>query len=87
MKTLTITRMFVSQMTVATKLLKICLSNMLIDDGNFKHLKRMPSRHLFCLHISGNVDVINGDVIKLNVENSAKACYVDETHSYRFLKD
>ena len=32
MKTLKITSMFVSRMTVATKLLKMCLSNRLIDD-------------------------------------------------------
>ena len=36
MKTLKITREFVSRMTVATKFLKICLSNMLIDDEIFK---------------------------------------------------
>ena len=28
---------FVSRMTVATKLLKMCLSNILIDDEIFKH--------------------------------------------------
>ena len=39
----------------------VYLSNMLIDDEIFKHCKKMPSLHLFCLHIS---DVINGDVIK-----------------------
>ena len=36
MKTLKITRMLVSQMIAATKLLKICLSNMLIDDEIFQ---------------------------------------------------
>ena len=36
MKTLKITSMFVSRMTVATKLLKMCLSNILIDDEIFK---------------------------------------------------
>ena len=36
MKTLKITSMFVSRMTVATKLLKMCLSNILIDDKIFK---------------------------------------------------
>ena len=85
MKTLTITRMFVSRMTIATKLLKMCLSNMLTDDKKFQRSKRMPGRHLFCLHISSKEDVINCDVIKLNVENSAKARYLDETHSYPFL--
>ena len=35
MKTLKITSMFVSRMTVATKLLKMCLSNILIDDEIF----------------------------------------------------
>ena len=35
MKTIKITSMFVSQMTVATKLLKMCLSNILIDDEIF----------------------------------------------------
>ena len=63
MKTLKITRMLVSRITAATKLLKICLSNRLIDDEIFKRLKTMPS-HAFCLHISGNGDVINGDIIK-----------------------
>ena len=36
MKTLKITCMFVSRMTVATKLLEMCLSNILIDDEIFK---------------------------------------------------
>ena len=36
MKTLKITGMFVSRMTVTTKLLKMCLSNILIDDEIFK---------------------------------------------------
>ena len=35
-ETLEITSMFVSPMTVATKLLKMCLSNILIDDEIFK---------------------------------------------------
>ena len=37
MKTLKITSKFVSRMTVATKLLKMCLSNILIDDETCKH--------------------------------------------------
>ena len=37
MKTLKITSKFVSQMTVATKLLKMCLSNILIDDEICKY--------------------------------------------------
>ena len=37
MKTLKIASMFVSRMTVATKLLKMCLSNILIDNEIFKH--------------------------------------------------
>ena len=57
MKTLKITSMFVSQMTVATKLLKMCLSNILIDDT-------IPVAILFCKQISSNDDVINSDVIK-----------------------
>ena len=36
MKTTEITSMFVSRMTVATKLLKMCPSNILIDDEIFK---------------------------------------------------
>ena len=36
MKTLKITSMFVPRMTVTTKLLKMCLSNILIDDEIFK---------------------------------------------------
>ena len=36
MKTLKITITFVSRMTVATKLLKMCLSNKLIDNEIFK---------------------------------------------------
>ena len=36
MKTLKITNMFVFGMTVATKLLKMCQSNILIDDEMFK---------------------------------------------------
>ena len=36
MKTLKITGMFVSRITVATELLKMCLSNILIDDEIFK---------------------------------------------------
>ena len=34
---------------------------------NFKALKNDPGRHPFCKHISKN-----GDIIKFNVENSAK---------------
>ena len=63
MKTLKITSMFVSRMTVATKLLKMCLSNILINNEIL--LKNNPGRHPFCKHISSNVDVINGDVIKI----------------------
>ena len=64
MKTLKITSMFVSRMAVATKLLKMCLSYILINDEIFKRLKNDPGRHPFCKHISSYGDVINGDIIK-----------------------
>ena len=57
-KTLKITSMFVSRMTVATKLLKMCLSNILIDDEIFKRWKNNPGHHPFCKHIHSNGDVI-----------------------------
>ena len=47
MKKLKITSMFVSRMTVATKLLKMCLSNILIDDEIFKGWKTIPVTILF----------------------------------------
>ena len=64
MKTLEITSVFVSRMTAATKLLKMCLLNIVIDDEIFKHLKTIQVAILFVKHISSNGDVINGDVIK-----------------------
>ena len=64
MKTLKITSMFVSRMTDATKLLKMCLSNILIDDEIFNDKRWKNDRHPFCKHISSNGDVINDDVIK-----------------------
>ena len=67
MKTLKITSMFVSRMTVATKLLKMCLSNLLIDDGIFKRWKRIPVAILFL-----NISLATVTSSKLNVENSAK---------------
>ena len=52
-------------MTVATKLLKMSLSNILIDDEIFKRWKTIPVAMLICKHISSNGDVIKGDVIKV----------------------
>ena len=71
MKTLKITRMFVSRMTVTTKLLKICLSKILIDDEILGVEKRCPFAFflggLFIyiyIYISSDDDIINDDVIK-----------------------
>ena len=74
MKTLKITSLFVSRMTVATKLLKMCLSNidLLIDDEIFKRWKTIPLAILF-LNISlATVTSSTLTSSKLNVENSAK---------------
>ena len=66
MKTLKITSMFVSQMTVATKL----LSNILIDDEIFKHWKTILVAILFV-----NISLATVTSSKLNNENSAKWLY------------
>ena len=81
MKTLKITRMLVSRITAATKLLKICLSNRLSMMKFLSVEKRCPFAILFV-----NISVATVTSSKFNVENSAKAWYVDETHSYRLLK-
>ena len=47
MKTLKITSKFVSRMTVATKLLKMCLSNILTDYEIRKRSKTIPVAILF----------------------------------------
>ena len=87
MKTLTITRMFVSRLTVSTKLLKICLSNRLIDDENFKRFEKGCPVTIFFVYIPlATVTSSTVTSSKLNVENFTKAHYVDETHSYHFLK-
>ena len=49
MKTLKITSMFVSRMTVATNLLKMCLSNIFIDDEILSVEKRSRSP---CLYVN-----------------------------------
>ena len=83
MKTLKITRIFVFRMTVATKFVcRICLSTMkLLRVG-----KRCPVAILFVNISLATVTSSTVTSSKLNVENSAKAQCVDETHSYRFLK-
>ena len=81
MKTLKITRMLVSRITAATNLLKICLSNRLIDNEIFLSVeKRCPVAILFV-----NISLATVTSSQLNDENSAKARYVDETHSYRLI--
>ena len=67
MKTLKNTSMFVSRMTVATKLLKMCLSNILIDDT-------IPVAILFVISLA-TVTSSKVTSSKLNVENSAKWYY------------
>ena len=86
MKTLKITRMFVSRMLVATNFLKVCLSNMLIYDEFLSVEKRCPVAIIFVYISLATMTSSTVTSSKLNDENSAKARYVDETHSYRFLK-
>ena len=50
-------------MTVATKLLKMCLSNILIDDEILSVEKTIPVA-IHYVNISSNGDVVKGDVIK-----------------------
>ena len=72
MKTWKITIMFVSRMTVATKLLKMCLSNILIDDEIFKRSKTIPVAILF---VNISLATLTSSTVtssKLNLENSAK---------------
>ena len=72
MKTLKITSMFVSRMTVATKLSKMCLSNILIDDEIFKRLKTIPVAILFVNISLATVTSSTVTPSTLNVENSTK---------------
>ena len=72
MKPLKITSMFVSQMTVAKKLLKMCLSNILIDDEILKRWKMIPVAILFVNISLATVMSSTVTSSKLNIENSAK---------------
>ena len=72
MKTLKITSKFVSRMTVATKLLKMCLSNILIDYEIRKRSKTIPVAILF---VNISLATVTSSTVmssKLHVENSAK---------------
>ena len=77
MKTLKITSrsMLVSRMTVATKLLKMCLSNILIDDEIFKRWKTIPVAILFVNISLATVTSSTVTSSKVNVENFAKWLY------------
>ena len=62
------------------KVIKNCLSNMLIVE------KRCPVAILF---VNISLATVTSSMVtssKLNVENSAKAWYVNKTYSYRSLK-
>ena len=48
--------------------------------------KRFPVTILFVNIFQATVTSSTVMSSKLNVENSAKACYVDKTHSHHFLK-
>ena len=86
MKTLKITRMLVSRITAATKLLKICLSNGL-STLNFLSVEYRCPVAILLVYISlATVTSSTVTSSKRSVENSAKARYVDVTHSYCFLK-
>ena len=67
-------------MTVTKKLGKICLSNTFIDDEIFCTEKGSPVAILFVY-----ISLATVTSSKANVENSAKAWYVDEIDSYCFL--
>ena len=86
MKTLNITRKLVSQMTAATKLLKICyrICPLMMKFSSVE--KRCLVAILFVNIALAMVTSSTVTSSKLNDENSAKAIYIDETHSYRFLK-
>ena len=88
MKILNITRMLVSRMTAATKLLKICLLNVhCLSTMKFSSVEKRCPVAIFFVNISlARVTPSTVTSSNLNDENSAKAQYVDETHSYRFLK-
>ena len=77
MKTLKITSMFVSRMTAATKLLKMCLLNILIDDEIFKRWKMIPVAILFVNISLATVASSTVTSSKLSVENSQNGdiCY------------
>ena len=72
MITLKITSMFVSRMTVGTKLLKMSLLNILTDDEIFKRWKTIPVTILFVNISLATVTSSTVTSSKLNVENSAK---------------
>ena len=83
---LKITRTLVSRITATIKLLKICLSNRLIDDEIFSAEKRCP---VAILSVNISLSTVTSSTVtpsKFNVENSAKARYVNETYSYHLLK-
>ena len=79
--------MFVSQKTVLTKVLKMCLLNMLIDIFKFLTIEKQCLVTILFVYMS--LAMVTSSTVtssKLNVENSRKAWCIDETHSYRFLK-
>ena len=76
------TRMLVSPITAATKLLKIGLSTMKFLSVE----KRCPAAILFVYISLATVTSSTVTSSKLNFENSAKARYVHETHSHGLLK-